>query len=248
MAPRPDLSIVIPAFNEAAGIEATLSELMAYLRLRPWTWEIRVVDDGSTDETVRKVEAFAQSEPRVVLQKEPHGGKGAAVRAGFLASDAAYRFLCDADLSMPVAELSRFMPPDLGNADIAIGSREGAGARRVGEPGLRHLAGRGFNLAVRLMMVPGIHDTQCGFKMFTAAAVDAIFPYLTVTGWAFDIEVLYLARLRGLRVREVPIEWHFRADSRVRLFRDSFGMFSELLRIRSRARRGAYDQPQPQRP
>jgi len=245
MAPPTDLAIVIPAFNEAAGIEATLTELSNYLRIKPWTWEIRVVDDGSSDETALKVEAFSRSEPRVIVQREPHGGKGAAVRAGFLASRASYRFLCDADLSMPVAELSRFMPPALGDADIAIGSREGTGARRVGEPFLRHLAGRGFNLVVRLLMVPGVQDTQCGFKMFTAAAVDAIFPYLTVMGWAFDIEVLYLARRRGLRVREVPIEWHFRADSRVRLFRDSFGMFAELLRIRSRARRGAYDRGRP---
>jgi dolichyl-phosphate beta-glucosyltransferase len=236
-----DLSIVIPAYNESAGIGKTLDELAAYLRARPWTWEIRVVDDGSTDATADRVAAFARDEPRVHLQREPHGGKGAAVRAGMLASTAAHRFLCDADLSMPVGELARFMPPALGDADVAIGTREGTGARRVGEPPLRHLAGRGFNLAVRVLMVPGIHDTQCGFKMFTAAAAEAIFPYVTVAGWAFDIEALYIARLRGLRVREVPIEWHFRADSRVRLFRDSTGMLQELLRIRARARRGDYD-------
>jgi dolichyl-phosphate beta-glucosyltransferase len=240
MSSPPDLAIVIPAFNEAVRIEATLVELSSYLRWQPWTWEIRVVDDGSADDTARRVESFARSEPRVRLQKEAHAGKGAAVRAGFLASTAAYRFLCDADLSMPVTELSRFMPPAIGDADVVIGSREGAGARRVGEPFLRHLAGRGFNLVVRRLMVPGVQDTQCGFKMFTAAAVDAIFPYVTVAGWSFDIEVLYLARLKGLRVRELPIEWHFRPDSRVRLFRDSLGMLQDLLRIRTRARRGVY--------
>ena len=241
MPQRDDLSIVIPAYNEAARIESTLTELSMYLRQRPWTWEIRVVDDGSTDGTAAKVEAFERSEPRVRLQREPHGGKGAAVRAGLLTATAAHRFLCDADLSMPVHELPRFMPPQLGEADVAIGTREGAGARRVGEPALRHLAGRGFNLAVRTLMVPGIDDTQCGFKMFTAEAVEAIFPYVRTAGWAFDIEVLYIARLRGLRVREVPIEWHFNADSRVRLFRDSAGMLQDLLRIRLRALRGAYD-------
>jgi dolichyl-phosphate beta-glucosyltransferase len=240
MAASTDLAVIIPAFNEAAGITATLDELTAYLRSRPCTWEIRVVDDGSTDETAERVETYSRIEPRVRLQKEPHGGKGAAVRAGFLASKAALRFLCDADLSMPVKELSRFLPPAAAEADIIIGSREGAGARRVGEPFFRHLAGRGFNLAVRRLVVPGIQDTQCGFKMFTAAAAEAIFPHVTVTGWAFDIEVLYLARLKGLRIREIPIEWHFRADSRVRLFSDSLGMFTEVLRIRARARRGDY--------
>jgi glycosyltransferase involved in cell wall biosynthesis len=200
-----------------------------------------VVDDGSTDETAACVAAIASAEPGVVLQRVPHGGKGAAVRAGMQASAAAHRFLCDADLSMPVHELPRFMPPGLGGAHVAIGTREGAGARRVGEPALRHLAGRGFNFAVRSLVVPGIQDTQCGFKMFTAEAADAIFPFVTVTGWAFDIEVLHIARRRGFTIREVPIEWHFRPDSRVRLVRDSVAMMSDVLRIRVRALRGIYD-------
>jgi dolichyl-phosphate beta-glucosyltransferase len=243
MPPPLDLSVVIPAYNEASGIGSTLSQLSAFLGTQPWTWEIRVVDDGSADATADRVTAFAAAEPRVVLQREPHGGKGAAVRAGMQATPAAYRFLCDADLSMPVKELPRFMPPALGSAEVAIGTREGTGARRVGEPRLRHVAGRGFNLAVQALLVPGVQDTQCGFKMFTARAADEIFPYVTVAGWAFDIEVLYIARLRGLTVREVPIEWHFRADSRVSLFRDSAGMLSELLRIRARALRGVYGRP-----
>lgn len=232
---------MIPAYNEAAGIEASINELRGYLASRPWTWEIRIVDDGSTDRTAALVEAMERDDPRIRLQREPHRGKGAAVRAGFLASTADYRFLCDADLSMPVHELVRFMPPALGDADIAIGTREGAGARRVGEPLSRHLAGRAFNAVVRTLTVAGIQDTQCGFKMFTAAAVDAIFPSLTVDGWAFDIEVLYIARRRRLRVREVPIEWHFRSDSRVRMIPDSLAMLREVFRIRLRGRRGGYD-------
>lgn len=235
----PQLGIIIPAYNEAARIESTLDQLSVYLRTRPWSWEIMVVDDGSEDRTADAVERFGLVEPRVRLQREPHRGKGGAVRAGFLASKAAFRFLCDADLSMPAHEIDRFMPPAI-QADVAIGTREGAGARRIGEPLHRHLAGRAFNTIVRSLLVPGIQDTQCGFKMFTAAAADAIFPYVTVTGWAFDIEVLYLARLRGLRVREVPVEWHFKADSRVRMLRDSVGMVAELLRIRARASRGEY--------
>lgn len=236
----PDLAIIIPAYNEAARIVATLEQLSVYLRTRPWSWEIVVVDDGSTDRTAEVVERFARTEPRVRVQREPHRGKGGAVRAGFLRSRAAYRFLCDADLSMPAHELERFMPPMM-QADVAIGTREGVGARRIGEPFYRHLAGRAFNTLVRALLVPGIRDTQCGFKMFTAAAADAIFPYVTVSGWAFDLEVLYIARLRGFEVREVPVEWHFKPDSRVRMLRDSVGMVAELLRIRARAARGAYD-------
>jgi len=238
---RPALGIVIPAYNEAAGIEASINELRTYLVSRPWTWEIRVVDDGSSDRTAEIVAAMERDDPRIKLQREPHRGKGGAVRAGFLASTADYRFLCDADLSMPVSELARFMPPALGDADIAIGTREGAGARRVGEPLSRHLAGRAFNAVVRSLTVPGIQDTQCGFKMFTAAAADAVFPNMTVDGWAFDIEALYVARLRGLRIKEVPIEWHFRADSRLRMIPDSVRMLREVFRIRMGARRGAYD-------
>ena len=235
-----DLAIVVPAYNEAARIAATLQRLRDHLLTRDWRWEIVVVDDGSSDDTARVVEEVSAMDPRVRVQREPHRGKGGAVRAGLLASTAAYRFICDADLSMPEHELDRFMPPELGDADVAIGSREGAGARRVGEPLLRHLAGRGFNFAVRRLMVPGVQDTQCGFKMFTAAAVDAIFPYVTVDGWSFDVEVLYLARMRGLRLREVPIEWYYHRESRVRMLRDGVGMFRELLRMRRRARRGGY--------
>jgi dolichyl-phosphate beta-glucosyltransferase len=243
MPARPDLSIVIPAYNEAARIAATLVELSDYLRAQPWTWEIRVVDDGSSDGTCEAVRVFSNRDGRVRLQPEPHRGKGGAVRAGLLAATAEYRFVCDADLSMPVHELARFMPPALGAHEVAIGTREGAGARRINEPWYRHMAGRLFNTLVRWTMVPGIQDTQCGFKMFTAGAVEAIFPHVTVDGWAFDIEVLYIARLRGLRVREIPIEWHYRTDSRLRMWRDGVGMMRELLRIRSRARQGDYERP-----
>lgn len=239
----PDVAVVIPAYNEALRIEATLREIASYLQASPWDWEIRVVDDGSADGTAGIVTSVARDEPRIRLQREPHRGKGGAVTAGLLAASASHRFLCDADLSMPIAELRRFLPPALGDAQVAIGSREGAGARRVGEPWLRHIAGRGFNTIVRLMMDEDIQDTQCGFKMFTAAAVETIFPRVQVEGWAFDIEVLYIAKLHRLRIREIPIEWHYRADSRLRMGRDGLGMLRELAAIRRRAKNGAYGAP-----
>ncbi len=236
-----DVSVVIPAFNEASRIGATLDELERFLSAQPWRWEVRVVDDGSRDATATIVEDYHRRHPKIVLQREPHRGKGGAVKAGLLAASARFRFICDADLSMPVAELPRFLPPQLTDFDVAIGSREGVGARRVGEPMIRHVAGRIFNYAVQRLTVPGINDTQCGFKMFTASAVEAIFPRVTIDGWAFDIEVLSIARAGGLRIVEVPIEWHYRRESQLSLIRDGASMLRQLLQIRARARGGAYD-------
>jgi glycosyltransferase involved in cell wall biosynthesis len=192
------------------------------------------VDDGSTDGTARVAEGYAGRDPRIIVQREPHGGKGAAVKAGLLAATGSYRFICDADLSMPIRELARFLPPLLAGADVAIGTREGAGARRVAEPTRRHLVGRTFNYLVQRLLLPGLHDTQCGFKMFTAVAVERIFRDMTVDGWSFDIEALYLARRCGLRIVEVPIEWHYRAESRLNVLRDGPAMLLDLLRIRFR--------------
>jgi dolichyl-phosphate beta-glucosyltransferase len=236
----PDVSIVVPAFNEELRIGSTLDDLVRFLGAQPWRWEVRVVDDGSQDRTCALVEEHARSTAGIVLQREPHRGKGGAVKAGLMAATASYRFICDADLSMPVEELPRFLPPRLTDFDVAIGSREGHGARRIGEPLIRHIAGRIFNYAVQQLTVPGIEDTQCGLKMFTADAVEAIFPQMSVDGWAFDIEALCIARARGLRIVEVPIEWHYRRASQLNLLRDGVSMFRELLRIRARARGGAY--------
>jgi dolichyl-phosphate beta-glucosyltransferase len=196
--------------------------------------EIRVVDDGSADDTAAIVEQLAAVDPRVVLQREPHRGKGAAVRAGMLASGGALRFMCDADLSMPVRELARFLEAVPARADVAIGSREGAGARRVGEPAYRHVLGRLFNGAIKRIVFTGIDDTQCGFKLFTAEAARSIFSRTTIDGWAFDVEALYLARLQGLRIEEIPIEWHYGDDSRVSPLVDPLRMLRDVWAIRRR--------------
>lgn len=232
------LTIVIPAFNEERRLPTTLALLTTFLDSQHWHWGIRVIDDGSTDGTVRVVEALSADDGRIVLQREPHRGKGGAVKAGMLAATGDFRFLCDADLSMPPAELLRFLPPVLEGFDLAIGSREGAGAQRVGEPWRRHITGRVFNWLIRALAVPGIADTQCGFKMFTARAAETIFPLVTLDGWAFDVEVLAIARARGLRIVEVPIEWHHRTASQVSLTRDSLAMLRDVLRVGARVRRG----------
>jgi dolichyl-phosphate beta-glucosyltransferase len=238
---RLTLSIVIPAFNEARRITATLDQLTAFLSRQPWNWEIRVVDDGSADETVSIVERAARANPRIVLQRESHRGKGGAVKAGLLTSRADYLFMCDADLSMPPGELPRFLPPALGDFDIAIASREGRGATRIGEPWRRHLVGRMFNFAIRLLVLPGIADTQCGFKMFSARSVQTVFPHVTLDGWAFDVEALSIARAKGLRILEVPIEWHYRTESRLSIMRDGVRMLRDLFRIRARSQGGNHE-------
>jgi dolichyl-phosphate beta-glucosyltransferase len=241
MPPVPiSVSIVVPAYNEAARIGETLQTLCEHLQQRSWDWEIRVVDDGSTDATASIAETFASEEPRLVVQREPHRGKGGAVKAGLQASNCWYRFMCDADLSMPISELKSFLPPLLDDYDVAIGTREGVAARRVGEPRSRHLVGRLFNLCVQRLVLPGIEDSQCGFKMFTATAVQVILPHATVDGWAFDVEMLAIARANGLRVVEVPIEWHYRSESRLSIARDGVRMLREILAIKSRASGGAY--------
>jgi glycosyltransferase involved in cell wall biosynthesis len=230
------ISLVVPAFNEEARIASTLETLCEHLHQRSWDWEIRVVDDGSTDRTASIAASFAVDEPRLVVQREPHRGKGGAVRAGMLAACGWYRFMCDADLSMPISELKWFLPPLCGDYDVAIASREQAGSRRIGEPYSRHLVGRLFNFVVQQLVLPGIEDSQCGFKMFTASAVDAIFPYVTTNGWAFDVEALAIARARELRIVEVPIEWHYREQSRLQIGRDGLSMLRELFAIRARSR------------
>ena len=246
MSPVPiSVSIVVPAYNEAARIAGTLQTLCEHLQQRSWDWEIRVVDDGSTDATASIAETFASEEPRLVVQREPHRGKGGAVKAGLQASNCWYRFMCDADLSMPISELKSFLPPLLDDYDVAIGTREGVAARRVGEPRSRHLVGRLFNLFVQRLVLPGIEDSQCGFKMFTAKAVQAILPHATVDGWAFDVEMLAIARANGLRIVEVPIEWHYRSESRLSVARDSVRMLREILAIKSRAIGGAYGRVNP---
>lgn len=239
MTARDCLSIVVPAFNEAKRIGQTIEELREWLQLSAFEWEVRIVDDGSEDETVSVVERAARSDARIIVQREPHRGKGGTVRAGMLASPGTLRFMCDADLSMPLRELSRFLAVVPAQCDVALATRQGV-ATRVDEPVHRHLMGRAFNTLVQRTLLPGISDSQCGFKLFTARAAEAIFAKSTVVGWAFDVEVLLIARLQGWRIAEIPIEWHYRPLSRVSVFADPFRMARDIWRIRANARRGLY--------
>ena len=160
---------------------------------------------------------------------------------GMLAARGRYRFFADADLSMPIAEVARFIPPALPDAQVAIGSRESPGAVRYDEPSYRHVTGRVFNTIVRLLALPGLEDTQCGFKCFRGDIADEVFPLQTISGWTFDVEVLFIARRRGYRIVELGIPWYFNADSKIRVARDASRMFLDLINIRLNAWAGRYE-------
>jgi hypothetical protein len=178
--------------------------------------------------------------PNLRVFSEARRGKGLAVQRGMLEAQGEFRFLCDADLSMPIDQINRFLPPTLAVVDVAIGSREVAGAKRYDEPAYRHLIGRIFNTMVRWLVLPGLQDTQCGFKCFRGEVAEVVFPLQTLDGMSFDAEVLFIARKMGFDVQEVAIDWYFNPDSRVRLVQDSLRMGGDLRTIRWNALRGRY--------
>jgi glycosyltransferase involved in cell wall biosynthesis len=235
------LSVIIPAHNEARRLPPTLAEILDFLRAQPYNSEVVVVENGSRDDTFALAQAMAREEPALRVFREKERGKGLAVRRGMLEASGEYRLFCDADLSVPVNEISRFLPPLLTDFDVAIASRELPGSVRIAEPAWRHLIGRAFNAMIRAIVLPGFQDTQCGFKCFRAGPAQEIFLRQRLSGMAFDAEVIYIALRRGCRIKEVPTPWRFNPDSRVRLVRDSIEMGCDLARIRMNDRRGLYD-------
>jgi len=238
---KPLLSIIIPAYNEEARLPDTLGQIFDFLRNQDYAAEVLVVENGSFDKTLEIAQSFAREHPRLTVLQEALPGKGLAVRKGMLAASGEYRFMCDADLSMPIAEVNRFIPPTLQDFDLAISSREAPGAVRYDEPEFRHLGGRAINLMIRTLALPGIQDTQCGFKCFHAPIAEDLFHHQTLTGWSFDIELLYIARRRGYRIIEIPIPWYFNADTKLSPVRDALKMALDIWSIRQNARRGQYD-------
>ncbi len=236
---EPILSIIIPAYNEEMRLPRSLDQIVAFIEQQPELMEVLVVENGSRDRTTQIAESYAARYPFIqVLHSQK--GKGAAVKVGMMAGRGRFLFICDSDLSMPIAEVRKFLPPMLEDYDVAIASREGPGARRYGEPAYRHLMGRVFNMIVRVLAIPGFQDTQCGFKSFRREVAREVFAEQTMTGWAFDVEALFIALRRGYRVVAVPINWYFDADSRVDPLRDTWRMFRDVLRIRINGWRGTY--------
>jgi dolichyl-phosphate beta-glucosyltransferase len=228
------LSIVIPAYNEEKRIGESLGKILAYLAGKPFAAEIAVVDDGSKDRTADVVrQALEGRVPYRITRFEENRGKGAAVKAGVLAAAGQAILFTDADLSAPIEELDKFLPRLEEGFDVAIGSRAIPGCDiRVPQARLRRAMGKFFNRLVRLFVMKGCRDTQCGFKLFRREAALDLFARLETAGFAFDVEVLLLARKLGYRVAEVPVVWCDSPPSRVRMVRSSWRMLGELLRIR----------------
>lgn len=251
----PEISIIIPTYNEEKrGIKKNLAVVVDFLEEESCDYEVLVADDGSTDNTVGVAEEFARGKERVKILKLPHRGKGATVRDGMLQAQGKYILFSDADLATPIEELKRLLNwvEDQG-FDMAIASREGIGARRENEPWHRHFLGRGFNFLVKLIALRGIEDTQCGFKLFKAAAAKEILNRLKIYGreeteeiktpylGAFDVEILFLAQKLGYKIKEVPVTWHYATTQQLDPIKDSLRMARDVLMVRLNDLRGVYN-------
>jgi glycosyltransferase involved in cell wall biosynthesis len=245
------LSVVVPAYNEARRLPASMQQIVSYLDQQPYSSELIVADDGSTDRTAALVEEVAAERPGVRLLRLDHRGKGYAVRAGALAARGAYVLLCDADLAVPIEEWERMRKTLEHGYHVAIGSREGLGSTREGEPWYRHVMGRVFNLIIKVVAVGGFQDTQCGFKALHASVARDLFQRVRIYGddapqvqgaavTAYDVELLFLAVKRGYRVAEIPVPWRYGEETKVSALCDSWRNLGDTLRVRWNAIRGAY--------
>jgi len=242
--PFVDLSIVVPAYNEEQRLPPTLEKLDAFLKTQPLRYEIVVVDDGSKDRTCDVVTAhMTRIQGLRLVRQFPNRGKGAAVRMGMLQARGQIRVMCDADGSMPAEELPKLLAPIVHcKAQIAIGSRYAEGAKTdVKQPFYRVLWSRLCNRVIQKSLVPGVRDTQCGFKAFTAEAARDLFRYGRIDGWAFDLEILALARRRGYDIAEVGVEWKDDGRSRVNPLKDMWKVVKEAVTIRKNLKSGVYE-------
>ena len=236
------LSLVIPAYNEESRLRSTLEKAIDFLAISHPLFELLMVDDGSSDSTVEIATEFSRHDPRIKVISIPHAGKAAAVRAGMNAATGQFVAFTDADLATPLSYLTDFVTIASNGADVVIGSREGMGSRRIGEPWYRHFMGRVFNRMVQMLVLPGIEDTQCGFKLFRQKSIRTILDRAllyqeiqAVVGprvTAFDVELLVIARSLGFTIVTEPVVWTYGTNSKVNPIRDTLHNAFDILRIK----------------
>lgn len=241
--PYPSYSIVIPAYNEARRIPATLEAVLACIRGKGWSAEVVVVDDGSRDNTAEVVSAFAAGAPEVRLIRNPgNRGKGYSVRHGILEALGEVVMFTDADLSAPIEEAQGLFEAIAAGADIAIGSRWLERQRQtIRQPFYRRFFGRCFNAVTRMVMHLPFADTQCGFKAFTRKAAQTVFQLQTIERWGFDPEILFIALKRGYVIAEVPVSWAHDERTQISYLKDGMRMLQDLAVVRWNAFLGRYD-------
>jgi len=243
---KPDVSIVIPAFDEAARLGGSLERICQYLKSETMNGEIIVVDDGSNDGTTQTAESVFSTHPEVeakAMRYEPNRGKGYAVRAGLNAASADIALFTDADLSTPIGEMGKIVEPIRdGEVDVAFGSRA-LDRSLIGthQPWRREQGGKVINYVIRKMTGLDFADTQCGFKAFNMTRFRPLLDVMTIDRFGFDVEFLFVARYHGLREKEIPVRWDNVEGSKVNVVRDTRRMFAELAQIRRNAKNGKYD-------
>lgn len=237
------LSVIIPAYNEARRLPSTLHAILNYMQQKPWNAEIIVVNDGSTDDTASVVRSFAERYPAIhLIDNQANQGKGGCIRDGMLNALGEVMLFTDADNSTPIEDADKLLAAMDGGVDIAMGSRwVDRQLQLVPQPWYRRLNGRIYNLLLRATLGLDYKDTQNGFKAFSRKAAKAIFPLQKISGWGFDAEDLFLAKKFGFTVREIPVEYNYCADgSKIHPYRDGLRMLVELLRVRWYSLLGAY--------
>ena len=234
------ISLVVPAYNEEKLIVSSLKNILTYMIKNKYNFEVIVVDDGSKDKTKEKVRSIKDKHVKLLSYK-PNKGKGHAVKIGMLAAKGDLLLFLDADLSTPIEEIEKFIPLTK-NYDVVIASRALKESQiKVHQPFYRELIGKVFNKMVQLLAVWGIKDTQCGFKMFTKKAANIIFKRQRIYGWAFDVELLFIAKKYRLKIKEMPVTWINEGDSRVSPIKSSIQMFIQIFKINLNNIRGYYN-------
>lgn len=250
MAEKPHLSVIIPAYDEEPNfLKGSLDEVPKYLDNQNYSYEVLIVDDGSDDNTAKLAEEFAKKNKNFKVIKNPHQGKAETVKTGVEVAAGELILFTDFDQATPISEVEKLLP-HFPEYDIVIGSRQLPGAKRAKEPIYRHIMGLGFNLVVQTIAVRGIWDTQAGFKCFRGEVAKDLFSKLKVYGkgkkvkgalvTAFDVELLFIAKKRGYKIKEIPIEWHHVATSRVSPIKDSIRMFRDVVKVRLNDLKGVY--------